>query len=278
MKASRRREIQDDADNEQPDEESEETSLMQTINETKRKRQLLADLQFRRGTDASELNTPERKLEGNVTAEESSTDLISTMSVSQTAILEQKQHKAMEEFIQQKMSPNVVTGITSETTSDAQLRSEQDLYQQLAVESKALQGSDSASGTIGEGNADQAVMLHGTGIAEVILPIQVRAEQASSLARAAEIAKKTQRSRGSSRSSVPSRFSVPKPAKAFVGNTVGTDESSATPSTQEIDSDRPGFDSLRQRPAPKRKMIPSDRASDDHLFKRFVAHQREQMR
>jgi hypothetical protein len=243
---------------------SSSSSLHQVIEKTKRKRKLLTELQYKRGTDAAQLlvrrsvlhdDEPKEAGEGrDETSGSGSVGLVYKRKLDDddpesnepsyaepTTVLERKHQQAMQEFIRRKLKEPSNTAATDSSASAApgaphasgmneetvdgdspskissSLLVQTDLFAELADQAKALQSAgggaskvdkDGAAGAAGEHETagvtaedagasaaaatSSTVMLHGTGIVEVILPTRSRAQQTTELVEAAEHKKRQQ--------------------------------------------------------------------------------------
>jgi hypothetical protein len=246
---------------------SSSSSLHQVIEKTKRKRKLLTELQYKRGTDAAQLlvrrtlhdDGPKEGGEGKEAAtgsgsvglvykrkleDDDNPESTEPSYAEPTTVLERKHQQAMREFIQRKLKGTSNTTATDSLTAavpgaskasgmnedsvdgdssskiSSSLLVQTDLFAELADQAKALQGggggggaskvdhkggagtaageNESAGITAAEdagestATASSTVMLHGTGIVEVILPTRSRAQQTTELVEAAEHKKRQQ--------------------------------------------------------------------------------------
>jgi hypothetical protein len=186
------------------DDESSSQSAMNAIQETRKKRKLLNEFQYKRGLDATlAVTTPSSQPTTAFSSEpKTQADLNERLKVTfsggtggdansgEGGVLQHKHKDAMEEFIRQNLKqsqeeePEMQEG-SSSTIKDMKAK----LYAELASASLQLAGSKETQkaeeGDVGAGGA----MLGGTGIAEVALPVDDRiqtikeTEQAVSLVR-----------------------------------------------------------------------------------------------
>ena len=173
----------------------------------KKKRKLLTDLQYKKGTNAASLltghthnNNPlTNKVEdGANTAAAATTD--NTASSSQEGIMEQKHKQALEDYVEAKLADIAEDSVQKNqrdmngtggeqalvalpTTNQHQQPklTKEELYKQLAQTSESMAGRSTgndnnnnntdADGDVGAGGA---MLVAGTGLAEVILPVNER--------------------------------------------------------------------------------------------------------
>ena len=288
-----------DSEDSEPEPDSQTTEQIQMA---KKRRKLLTDLQYKRGVDADKLL---EKLDDSQVQEDDSNkpSQMPEVEASKEGILQQKQHQAMEAYIQQKIGKgekNVNESLKDSKPDTSSALTEEELYRQLAESAASLAGKntatlDAAAATqeadVGSGGA----MIAGTGIAEVVLPVNERLKAAQETERAR--AQKAKSDGGalpsvsSVDSAVPSRFAVPsiqvhpteeesireEATKAAAAQAVVTKESNP------VDDTRLGFDAIRQRKqqqqsyagGDKDQKRQKDRASDDRVYKKFLNKQRE---
>lgn len=276
------------------------TTTQQLLAQTRKKRKLLSAAQSKRGVNATELllQQPREEMAGSTASSTSNTAKSSAVKTaaetSRDGALDRQHRAAMEAFIEQRMGNKPETTITDpsltvNTTSQVPL-TEEALYADLAAQSARLAGKPL---TATDDDVDQergAVLVAGTGIAEVILPVadRLRVVQETTQA-AAAAAQQTRRPNAARLSAVPNRFAVATnlTAQEFSaqynnnrGDAGAKDGAAATAETS-IDASRPGFEAVRQA-APQRaggalttNSKRADQASDHKVYTKFVTRQRE---
>lgn len=298
--AIRRRADSDDEDDKSgprntTDAEAETSTTQQIIQETRKKRKLLTAVQYKRGVDATQLMQKETaavNLAGdgssnNPKATASGSPAVKTAAeTSRDGALERKHREAMEAFIEERMGKD-----KPEETPVKQLPSrltEEALYTDLAAQSARLAGKPMQDEVDEERGA---VLVAGTGIAEVILPVTERLK----------VAKETETA-NSNRSTakpvapgtalpaaVPNRFAVASTMSHSEFNSQysrvhnlqqsanQTKKGSMAGDESTADAARPGFDATRQssRPTTQGAASKRDQASDHKVFTKFVTRQRE---
>jgi hypothetical protein len=179
----------------------EEDATAETISRVKKKRKLLTELQYKKGTDAAALlkQPSVAVLEETaataaaVGADSKKTTVVDETSSSQEGIMEQKHKQALERYVEEKLADmggekkDRKTGDDSSKTGKAM--SKEELYQQLAQAAESLVGKkvsgfSGAAGGGGDGaaaneadgdvGAGGAMLVAGTGLAEVVLPVEER--------------------------------------------------------------------------------------------------------
>lgn len=185
------------------DDESSSQSAMNAIQETRRKRKLLNEVQHKRGLDATLNATPSSAATSTSPSEpKQQEDLTERLkgtfsggtggdaNSGEGGILQRKHKDAMEEFIRQNLKQSQEKETEAQEESSSTVKDmKAKLYAELASASLELAGTkekqQDEEGDVGAGGA----MLGGTGIAEVALPVDDRiqtikeTEQAISLIR-----------------------------------------------------------------------------------------------
>ena len=188
----------------QRNDDDDNTNTEDAIARIKKKRKLLHDNQYKKGTNAAALlkgRTDDDPTKGDATTS-ATTDQKTTASSSQEGIMEQKHKQALEDYVEAKLADivgenNNNNNKTSSDDGDTEVSTSQqvngpkltkeELYKQLAQTSESLVGRRSASGddpsntnTNNNNDADGdvgtggAMLVAGTGLAEVILPVHER--------------------------------------------------------------------------------------------------------
>jgi Hepatocellular carcinoma-associated antigen 59 len=338
----------EDDDDAEDDDAQAASTLQQQIQQTKKKRKLLTDAQYKRGVGAEELllqKTDELK-DGETGAGDHdatadggrSKDSNSNLATSRDGILEQKHSEAMAKYIEEQMDEAKTAAAQGQSQADslptqdnetnkksAVLLTKDALYAELAVTSQRLAGkidnssnnntdNNNAAGTISTDDLGSggAVLVAGTGIAEVILPVEERlqvaretekAQQQHQLKRAAARNKASSASAGSTvvaprPQGLPNRFFIPsrpQPQTATADgsktNVAGTMDEEPV-ATAAVDNDRIGFEARqRQKEGPgaghggKKSTSTSsssapplhhrDRANDLRVYRNFVSRERD---
>ena len=284
-----------DSDNDQDDNAGpshDETATTQQIQETRKKRKLLTAVQYKRGVDATQLMQREPATSSGSssgTKQASATPAVKTAAeTSRDGALDRKHREAMEAFIEERMGKDKTEEVSSEEQQNPSSKplTEEALYMDLAAQSAKLAGKP-----LQEEDDEQrgAVLVAGTGIAEVILPVteRLKVAQETELAKANRSRPAGSLPAGSAPpAAVPNRFAVAStmshsefnsqysrdhvPSQSTKDPTIAESESMA-------DSARPGFESTRQssRPTAKGTTSKRDQASDHKVFTKFVTRQRE---
>lgn len=285
-KAKNIRKGDDSSDDEKAD---DPTSV--AIEQAKKKRKLLETVQTKRGVDTADLLHAKPKAINN---EDKRDPGSSSYDVSGGGgVLDQKHKREMEKYVNDKLKPEASQQEKSsvpDSTNKAKPLSEEALYSEIAESARKLSGKEVASVDADSGSGG-AVLVAGTGIAEVVLPAVERKhlEKETQRARAARaLQRKTQTDDlvPSRPEAVPNRFSVPsRPTHVPDGihdylkgsgqSNPGTNTTSeAAEST--VDGNRVGFEALKMRQhgiKPKRK--PHNPSSDQRVYQNFVTRQRE---
>ena len=275
-KAKNIRKGDDSSDDEKAD---DPTSV--AIEQAKKKRKLLETVQTKRGVDTADLLHAKPKAINN---EDKRDPGSSSYDVS---------GGGGEKYVNDKLKPEASQQEKSsvpDSTNKAKPLSEEALYSEIAESARKLSGKEVASVDADSGSGG-AVLVEGTGIAEVVLPAVERKhlEKETQRARAARaLQRKTQTDDlvPSRPEAVPNRFSVPsRPTHVPDGihdylkgsgqSNPGTNTTSeAAEST--VDGNRVGFEALKMRQhgiKPKRK--PHNPSSDQRVYQNFVTRQRE---
>ena len=164
----------------------------------KKKRKLLTDLQYKKGTNAASLLTGHThnplKVEGDDGANTAAATTDNTTSSSQEGIMELKHKQALEDYVEAKLADIADDSVQKNqrdlngdvqqvsTTNPQQQQptlTKEELYKQLAQTSESMAGRTAgndnnnadADGDVGAGGA---MLVAGTGLAEVILPVNDR--------------------------------------------------------------------------------------------------------
>ena len=317
--SSRRRDDEmNDADNkdhgdsnasqQQDHSDDDDDDVAQRIQHTKKKRQLLTDLQYKRGVNASELlHVPhDSEAVGEYANRSAPVDDNDADDDKTQGIWAKKHKQAMEDFIQQSMGgggsddtqKNKKQQQQSTDNSSHLPADEQELYQSLAAKARELAGKttdttpDTKEADTGMGGA----LLAGTGIAEVILPPSSSAPVVSATREAAvKNNKNALPTSWASHHAVPSRFAQPSVRtmdlpQQFLDEHIkdATSTTTKTPSTggmqppkddaEAVDNDRVGFEATRRGASAvhRKPLPPKQQATDDQVYKKFVGHVREQ--
>lgn len=281
--------------------DSNASSVQPIIQQHKKRRKVLEQAQYKRGVNAEELlrlsgTTGSKKNDDRLDAIEGA--CLTHISDNQEGILQRKHQQAMEEFIRQNMSKEVEDKQTNPTETlrvdHHELLTEQQLYQRLAETSRQLTGKSTLvndSAPVDDGAKEAFVA--GTGLAEVILPVEERLKTLKETAVAAmaleqqrykkgrrdETLLPTYSSRDPKAGAVPQRFASTRHSHT-TGHAATNESSQVSASTS--DSHRLGFDAFRQKsqrgPTPDARQNTRERierATDDRAFKNFVTHHRE---
>ena len=297
-KVIRRRASFEDED-EKADEDGDTTQ--QKIAQTIKKRKLLSSFHSKRGVDAADLlkatvAASEKASQNN--SDNKSSAVKTAAETSRDGALEQKHRQAMEEFIASRMSTSNQGTETSKaknshdsTTANKGPLSEDALYMDLAAQSAKLAGKPLSDDVQEERSA---VLVAGTGIAEVILPVEERLQVVPATTEAAKVAAAARQNRRvpDQPSAVPNRFAVASTLtqqefdQQYARNHLPAASSSQrgdqkVDSTTEVAEDgRMGFEAMRQSNMGQPGQASGttsrrDQASDHKVFTKFVARQRE---
>ena len=186
----RYRATEDDNDD---DEDNPNNSLSVRLTETKKRRQLLTQLQYKRGVDAAEVLLPQSTAVSTMVgndAGEKRTHTVTSSASSEGHVWDQKHKAAMEDFVQQQLQKQQQEQPTNESEMDdtksqdqrKKSLSKEDLYQQLARKAAQLSGkplardeTNSPVGMVSESiDTSHEVLTAGaaTAMAEVVLPVE----------------------------------------------------------------------------------------------------------
>lgn len=306
----------DDGDSVNANANDDTTTTQAQLAATRKKRKLLTAVQYKKGVAATDLQKSEGSLLGGVDKTKKNAKMSAAASKVSTAAetsrdgaLEQKHRQAMEAYVAQHMGQ---TGTeTQQTTQESKTKtsqiplSEDALYLDLASQAAKLAGKPvTADDQVSEERG--AVLVAGTGIAEVILPVEERLQVAQATTQAQADAAAQRRTASQHRrniqpqpSAVPNRFAVATPftdqefrsqygrdtpaTTPKMDPTASTSASSSTTTTAAANESRPGFEAMRQAMiAPstqqghaRQQQHSQQQASDHKVFAKFVARQRE---
>lgn len=174
---------------EEEEEEEETEATTEAIQSTKKKRKLLKTVLYKRGLDSRVTLQANKEAEVPVEtkAKPKTTDPDRLRAFSggtgstddgSEGVLQRKHKQALEEFIQQNLVKDDVKPQAEEETPKSDVNDlETKLYQELASSAAQLSGSATdgdkeTAEDVGSGGA----MLGGTGLAEVLLPVDTRME------------------------------------------------------------------------------------------------------
>lgn len=267
-KATRKTPVENDDDNE------EETNTADAIQQTKKKRKLLTDLQYRRGTAADQLlQAPAKETVVEEPSDVKPADDGSKTQPAASTILEQRHQQAMEDFIRKKLGQD--TPEVKEIKKQPLSTEEERMYAELAAKATAhatVRPQDDATTTLTAGTA--------VALEEVVLPIEERLRSAQETQRQSKKYRLATTTMPSVPSAVPNRFEMgatPAMPEAMLPDAVTkkAPEPVAAPASS-VDIDRAGFVAWRGKATPASKLPPTQRASDDRVYKKFVERQREQ--
>lgn len=295
-----------DNDNDDDNSNNNNNSLQPQIQLAKKRRKLLTALQYKRGLDTQQLLLPHQQQHQRQQQQQDRVDPVedtvatlandrsasagimsaATTTSSQEGILELKHQQAMERYIQQQIagsSSNTGDSAVGEAVDTAQLGlaaaaagqdwTKEQLYRALAHQSAALAGKSVTKEAVVDGDkgAGGAMLVAGTGIAEVVLPVQSRLEMAQETSAAVRTRTSTatttttirSNSAGGSSgrtappaSAVPNRFSVPtmqffpgtRPTNSAAAVATAAAEAAAVAAANDtVDSNRVGFAAARQQ-------------------------------
>jgi len=298
----------DDSDSDD-DEDQTSSSAHQQLEATKKRRQLLTQLQYKRGVDASDLLKPCPKTNGQSATVDTAVEEelpANTAAQQEGQIWEQKHQQQMEEYVKQQLQAKKQQDGTAEEPQDTQKKSavlsQQDLYKELALKSAELSGKQQQTGdreATADTTAGNEALTAGaaTAMAEVVLPVQdmTKAETTSKSSvgnsRGARNNMPSQ-TRTSANSAVPNRFRVYN-TNSQMQQYPGQDQQQQQQQQQveqsqqqqqqqqqsSVDEDRLGFAAARQqRPthSSSSPLPPKKRSTDDRVYQKFVKRQREQ--
>lgn len=290
-----------------PESEGEDSDPNETSTQillTKKKRKLLTDIQYKRGVGAVQLLR--NAIDTTMERSERRDPEFESNEASKEGILERKHKQAMEAYIREKTGAgaDLKEELKLSTASGATSLTEEELYKELAQRAIHMVGRTAVqsekSGDVGSGGA---VLVAGTGIAEVILPINERLQTAVETENARDNHQfRESLPAASSVASLPGRFLVPSNRSHSSGvsqrlvdvngdtstsptNAPAPNHASKDETPQHPDEERLGFEALRKgkdgsalgRDTQKQTRR-RDRASDDRVYKQFVARERDQKR
>ena len=294
----RRRNNEDDGDDDHSSNGSEngaDGSTHAQIQQKKKRRMILESLQYRKGISATKLlqkNPSDRLFLDQQTEEPISDD-----PNKREGVLEQKHRLAMEEYIEENLGASDVINNKEDTAGNrkdgSMLNATEKLYAQLSEAAARLAGRSTDSRPIDADVGAGGGLSAGTGLAEVLLPVEERMATLEATARAArkqsssdtDMMKRLPSSKLLHTNPVPSRFSAPSRQKV-PSDTVVEQEGLVIEDSSENarDSDRVGFQAFRRQQAGETGSRHSGnsherggghRATDDRAFKNFVTKQRE---
>ena len=288
-KAIRKRDDSHDGE----EEHREETETAKRIDQVRKKRKLLAVVQNKRGVDSVELSHTVR---GHVPKDNDVDN--APIDASTEGILDQKHRKAMEEYINDRIAlvqpsnnPTSSSSSKHESKGTSKSLTHDALFSEIAASSVQLSGRKSTKGESAERDDSMsggAVLVAGTGIAEVILPdkerlkVEEETEKAKS-ARASSRKMKKLDPAPSLPQAIPNRFSVTSRVRqteiSTLDETHQTMNNSATEDETkrrlDADSTRMGFEALKNRHHGRTEKKPRHVSNDQKVFKNFVTRQRE---
>lgn len=291
----RRRNNEDDGDD-NPEKnngsENDPSSTHLQIQQKKKRRMVLESLQYRKGVSATRLlqKSPMEKLLDQQVDEKISDD-----PNQREGVLEQKHRIAMEEYIEENLG---TFGTNKEDVADfrsdgSALNATEKLYAQLSEAAMRLAGRSAESHPIDADVGAGGGLVAGTGLAEVVLPMEERLATLEATARAAKARKqpssdtdlmKRLPSSKPNANPVPSRFSAPSRPKVLNDSATGQEGVvEGTKNNEDVpDNDRVGFEAFRRQQAgetgsrhPNISHERGHRATDDRAYKNFVTKQRE---
>jgi len=261
---------------EEEEDEEEDESLQDKIRSTQKKQKILSSLPLVTGNPSK-----------RASKKSSSADVITPDNATgEMTVMEKKQHQLMQEYIEKEMGSNNPSSDTKDNEDDekeAVATDEEALYQQLAKEVYSKRQYENQQVQEERG----AVLVGGTGLAEVILP----ASHAGNDNKSDQQSKNRVYRKDTSSSAVPAKSSnatttslgtVPhfrsfqqRNKRAPVVPQEEKDAETANGETTENDGDRVGFNAYRGKPTEKKPMVKKQR--DDSVFSDFVKHQRQKM-
>lgn len=294
----RRRNHEDDGDDDHSSNGSEngaDGSTHAQIQQKKKRRMVLESLQYRKGVSAAKLlqKNPTEKL----FLDQQTDETVSDDPNKREGVLEQKHRLAMEEYIQENLG---ASGAKNNKDDEAETRKDgpmmnatEKLYAQLSEAAARLAGRSTESQPIDADVGAGGGLAAGSGLAEVVLPVEERLATLEATARAArnqpsndtDMMKRLPSSKQLHNNPVPSRFSAPSRQKVL-NDTVIEQEGLVIEDRieDERDSDRVGFQAFRRQQAGEtgsrhvnnsHERGGGHRATDDRAFKNFVTKQRE---
>lgn len=267
------------------EDEEEDLSLQDKIRSTQKKQKILGSLPLVTG------NPSRRSIKKSPLNDAINTD----NGTGEMTVMEKKNHQLMQEYIEKEMNQDKPTGSNnpnsgSNTNEDEAKATgatdEETLYQELAKEVYSLKQHENQQVQEERG----AVLVGGTGLAEVILPAS---HTGSDNSKSNQQKKSRVYRKNASSSAVPALQSsvstanlnnsgpqfrnfqqhrrapmAPQQDKDAEATTAGNEKSSG-------DADRVGFNAYRGKPAEKKTIVKKQR--DDSMFSDFVKHQRQKM-
>eukprot|EP00980_Cylindrotheca_fusiformis_P015159 scaffold4189_cov86-Cylindrotheca_fusiformis.AAC.4 len=265
-----------DEDDDEGDDEGDDEDVKAKIREAQKKLKLLSSLPLVTGEYSSSLSKSKTNAPVN--------PLVESSGGGELSVLDKKHQEAMKNYIEEELNKNGGGGgsSTATTTTDENgtkpVTDQEALYQEIAKELYTATNEKKQSDQEERG----AVLVGGTGLAEVILP--------SSLARETAANKQTNRvyRRDIGSSAVPSNAAVPTSSVAAplmrsmihsnkrnsaASQQAQQDEEAQRQEEREADDNRVGFDAYRGKPQDKKPVTKKQR--DDHVFSDFMRHQRE---
>ena len=294
----------------------------QVLQETRKKRKLLTAVQYKRGVSATQLMQKDSSMTRNGTngkapsGDDANPAVKTAAETSRDGALERKHREAMEAFIEERMKkdkpskdyPLAAPATTITTDFEEMLKSssnkpltEEALYMDLAAQSAQLAGKPIQQQQDDDEEERGAVLVAGTGIAEVILPVteRLKVAQETELAQARQHRDRALNATATGTktaplSGVPNRFAVSSnmnhsdfnrqyardsviPSSTTVQQSTN-DSSTRAERQSTADAARPGFESTRpsHRPANQQGTTSQrNQASDHRVFAKFVTRQRE---
>jgi hypothetical protein len=259
------------------------------IQRVKRKREWLQQLQSRKGLKTSATGSTIIVPTSNTVIADPLAAILGTNSAEpiesdpSVSILQQKQEKAMQEYVQTHLSASLQQDTNSERAVST-ATSKNDLFAELAQ--MVGQGESDSSRIDSAVHSDDndrigaGGLVDGTGIAEVILPVDVRLQ---SMQKTVTVkADRGMVAPGRGNGSAPSRFQL------YGARSRYNDDSGAVappPSqTAAPDTDRPGFAATRGHSNVGSNLSAGrggrggrSATNDDRMYARFVQNQRDQM-
>ncbi|KAL3933305.1 MAG: hypothetical protein SGBAC_010457 [Bacillariaceae sp.] len=269
---------------EEGEDEEEDLSLQEKIRSTQKKQKILGSLPLVAG-NPSRRSIKKSPLNDAINADNGTGEM---------TVMEKKNHQLMQEYIEKEMNQDKPTGINnpncgSNTNEDEAKATgamdEETLYQELAKEVYSLKQHENQQVQEERG----AVLVGGTGLAEVILPAshtgsdnrkgnqqnnsRVYRKKASSSAVPALSSVSTSNLNNSG----PQFRNFQQHRRAPMAPQQDKDAEATTAGNEKLsgDADRVGFNAYRGKPTEKKTIVKKQR--DDSMFSDFVKHQREKM-
>lgn len=273
-------------DDDEDDDDPQDDSVVQQIQQTRQKRRMLTAVQYKRGVDTVLLSQKEQVvLEKKPKAEVGGPQVKTAAETSKDGTLDGKHRHAMEAFIEERMGGKAddTANTKKPKASSVKPLTEEALYMDLAASAARLSGKPLHEEVDEEKGA---VMVGGTGIAEVILPVSERLKVAKDT-EAAKASRPARPMRHQSSQGVPNRFHVANAMSQseFQSRFSGVrgpaakkdNKVASVAAAVEVDEVRPGFDAVRHpsRPTTQSSVANRDRASDSKVYSKFVARQRD---